>query len=142
MRNKLLLTVALVFCAAVDAQTNSYTVSSIVTNSTDARLVNPWGLSRPASSKSTENEWWTSDQVTGLSTLYYANGTVEVALQVTASTPSGTTGAGQPDRNGDFNPTNNNFAFASHLDDGNYLELESEKPRPRGTGCALRGVPC
>jgi uncharacterized protein (TIGR03118 family) len=110
MGNKLLLSAALVFCAAANAQTNNYTVSSIVTNSTDARLVNPWGLSRPASSKLTENEWWTSDQVTGLSTLYYANGTV-VALQVTIP-PAGTTGTGSPTGTA-FNPTDNNFAFAT-----------------------------
>jgi uncharacterized protein (TIGR03118 family) len=110
MGNKLLLCAALVFCAAANAQTNNYTVSSIVTNSTDARLVNPWGLSRPASSKLTENEWWTSDQVTGLSTLYYANGTV-VALQVTIP-PAGTTGTGSPTGTA-FNPTDNNFAFAT-----------------------------
>src|ERR1035441_9100947 len=37
---------------------------------------------RPASAKPKENEWWTADQVTGLSTLYYANGTI-VGLAVT-----------------------------------------------------------
>src|ERR1039458_1706562 len=82
MRNKLILTAALLFCAGAYAQTNSYTVSNIVTNSQDPRLVNPWGLSRPASAKPKENEWWTADQVTGLSTLYYANGTI-VGLAVT-----------------------------------------------------------
>jgi uncharacterized protein (TIGR03118 family) len=110
MRNKLILTAALLFCAGAYAQTNSYTVSNIVTNSQDPRLVNPWGLSRPASAKPKENEWWTADQVTGLSTLYYANGTI-VGLAVTVPPAIGT-GAGSPTGTAS-NPTNNNFAFAT-----------------------------
>src|ERR1017187_5228125 len=110
MRNKLILTAALLFCAGAYAQTNSYTVSNIVTNSQDPRLVNPWGLSRPASAKPKENEWWTADQVTGLSTLYYANGTI-VGLAVTVPLAIGT-GAGSPTGTAS-NPTNNNFAFAT-----------------------------
>src|ERR1700691_5541743 len=106
MRNVLVLGTALLFCAGAEAQTNSYTVSNIVTNSTDPRLVNPWGLSRPGSAKFTENEWWPSDQVTGLSTLYYASGTI-VPLQVTIP-PAGPTGTGSPTGTA-FNPTNNNF---------------------------------
>jgi uncharacterized protein (TIGR03118 family) len=110
MMNKFIPIAALLFCAGADAQTKSYTVSNIVTNSTDPRLVNPWGLSRPANAKLTENEWWTSDQVTGLSTLYYANGTI-VALQVTIP-PAGPTGIGSPTGTA-LNPTNNNFAFVT-----------------------------
>jgi len=110
MRNTLALGAALLFCAGAYAQTNSYTVSNIVTNSTDPRLLNPWGLSRPANAKATENEWWTADQVAGLSTLYYANGTI-VGLKVTIP-PAGATGRGSPTGTA-LNPTNNNFAFAT-----------------------------
>src|ERR1700691_4256949 len=110
MRIKVLLSAAFLSCVAAEAQTNSYTVSNVVTNTTDARLVNPWGLSRPARASLTENEWWTADQVTGLSTLYYASGTI-VGLQVTIP-PAGTTGTGSPTGTAS-NPTNNNFAFVT-----------------------------
>ena len=82
--------------------------------------------------KSTENEWWTSDQVTGLSTLYYANGTV-VALKVTIP-PAGTTGTGSPTGTA-FNPTNNNFAFATL--DGTISNWNPKAtPAAPGTHCA------
>jgi uncharacterized protein (TIGR03118 family) len=110
MKNTLMLGAVLVFCAGAEAQTNSYTVSNIVTNTQDSRLVNPWGLSRVAKGTLKENEWWTADQVTGLSTLYYANGTI-VGLAV-AIPPSGTTGVGSPTGTAS-NPTNNNFAFVT-----------------------------
>ena len=61
---------------------------------TDSKLVNPWGLSRPASPQYKEAHWWASDQVTGVTTLYDANGTV-VPLTVTIPPASGT-GAGSP----------------------------------------------
>jgi uncharacterized protein (TIGR03118 family) len=132
MRNKLILSTALLFCAIAEAQTNNYTVSNIVTNSTDPRLVNPWGLSRPGSAKLTENEWWTSDQVTGLSTLYYANGTI-VGLQVTIP-PAGATGTGSPTGTA-FNPTNNNFAFVTL--DGTISNWNPKAtPATPGTSCA------
>ena len=94
MRNILMLAVALIGLGHADAQTNSYTVSNIVTTVQDSRLVNPWGLSRPTSSAFKENEWWINDQVTGLSTLYYANGTI-VKLAVTIPPASGA-GTGSP----------------------------------------------
>ena len=131
MMNKLLLSTTLLFCAGAIAQTNSYTVSNIVTNSTDSRLVNPWGLSRPSSSAFTENEWWTSDQVTGLSTLYYANGTV-VNLAVTIP-PASTGGTGSPTGTA-FNPSNYNFAFAT-LDGTISNWNATAKPSTPGKGC-------
>jgi uncharacterized protein (TIGR03118 family) len=80
--------------------TNSYTQKNLVSDiagvgvSTDPRLANPWGLSRLASSTLSENEWWTSDNVTGVSTLYDASGAV-VNLVVTIP-PAGGTGSGSP----------------------------------------------
>jgi hypothetical protein len=48
MRNGIVLGAALMFAVAANAQTNNYSVTSIVTSSQDSRLVNPWGLSRPS----------------------------------------------------------------------------------------------
>jgi uncharacterized protein (TIGR03118 family) len=110
MKNILLLSATLLFAIEAAAQTNSYTVSNIVTSVQDSRLVNPWGLSRPSSSKFKENEWWISDQVTGLSTLYDANATI-VPLAVTIPPASGN-GPGSPTGTA-FNTSNYNFAFAT-----------------------------
>ena len=79
---------ALMFVIGADAQTNNYTVSNRATLAQDARLVNPWGLSRPSNPFLKENEWWVNDQVTGFSTLYDANGTI-VDLAVTVPPASG-----------------------------------------------------
>src|SRR5579863_7119820 len=101
----------LLVCAgawAQDTATNSYTVTNLVTNQTDPHLINPWGLSRPSSSTAKENEWWISDQVTGLSTLYDANGAV-VSLVITVPPASGT-GTGSPTGTTFYN---NNFLFAT-----------------------------
>jgi uncharacterized protein (TIGR03118 family) len=132
MRNVFMLGAALLFCAGAEAQTNSYTVSNIVTNTQDSRLVNPWGLSRPAKSTLTENEWWISDQVTGLSTLYDANGTI-VPLAVTIP-PAGSTGTGSPTGTA-LNPTNNEFAFAT-LDGTISIWNPTTAPSKPGTSCA------
>jgi hypothetical protein len=56
---------------------------------TDAHLINPWGLSRGASSP-----WWVSDEATGVSTLYNGAGAIQ-SLVVTVPPISGT-GAGTP----------------------------------------------
>ena len=113
------------------AQTTNYTVTNIVTSSQDARLVNPWGLSRPLKSTAKENEWWTSDQGTGLSTLYDANGTI-VDLQVTV-----------PPAPGSGNPTgsptgtvfnSNNFVFATL--DGTISNWYAGDNQNTGSGCA------
>ena len=132
MRNKIILGAALLFCAGADAQTNSYTVSNIVTNSQDPRLVNPWGLSRPARASLTENQWWTADQVTGLSTLYDANGTI-AGLKVTIPPASGT-GKGSPTGTAS-NPIDNNFAFATL--DGTISNWDPKAaPSKPGPSCA------
>jgi uncharacterized protein (TIGR03118 family) len=123
---------AALFCAGAGAQTNNYTVSNIVTNTQDSRLVNPWGLSRPAKASLTENEWWISDQVTGLSTLYDANGTI-VPLVVTIPPASGA-GTGSPTGTA-LNPTNNNFAFAT-LDGTISIWNPATAPSKPGTACA------
>ena len=74
---------------------NSYTVTNLSSDipgmaaTTDPNLVNPWGLSRPSSGSLKENEWWASDQVTGVSTLYDANGAV-VPLTVKIPSANGT----------------------------------------------------
>jgi len=107
---KLLWLCPVVLCGSSHAQTTNYTVTNIVTNTQDSRLINPWGLSRPSKSSLKENEWWASDQATGLSTLYYADGTV-VGLQVTVPPASGS-GIGSPTGTA-FNPNNHDFAFST-----------------------------
>ncbi len=57
---------------------------------TDPNLVNPWGLSRSATSP-----WWTANNGTGTSTLYNGLG-VKQALVVTVPGPTGSTEAGTP----------------------------------------------
>jgi uncharacterized protein (TIGR03118 family) len=80
---------------AQDTATNSYTQTNLVSDIagmatfTDAHLVNPWGLSRGASTP-----WWVSDEGTGVSTLYSGTGAVE-SLVVTVPPASGT-GTGTP----------------------------------------------
>jgi uncharacterized protein (TIGR03118 family) len=95
--------IVVVACLAASAQnpaTNSYTQTNLVSDlpgmavSTDPHLVNPWGLSRPASATLKEAHWWAADQATGLSTLYDANGTID-ELTVTIPPASGT-GTGSP----------------------------------------------
>lgn len=130
MRNLLTLSAAMLWCIGANAQSN-YTVSNIVTNVQDSRLVNPWGLSRPSKASLKENEWWTSDQVTGLSTLYYANGTI-VGLQV-AIPPAGGTGPGSPTGTA-FNPNNNNFAFATL--DGLIVNWDAAVQNSNNPSCA------
>jgi uncharacterized protein (TIGR03118 family) len=131
MRNVLMLAASLIGLVRAGAQTNSYTVSNIVTTVQDSRLVNPWGLSRPSSSAFKENEWWINDQVTGLSTLYDANGTI-VNLAVTIPPASGT-GTGSPTGTA-FNPTNYDFAFVT-LDGTISNWSAAAGPSKPGKGC-------
>jgi uncharacterized protein (TIGR03118 family) len=115
---------------AQDTATDSYTLTSLVTNLTDPHLVNPWGLSRPSSASATENEWWISDNATGLSTLYDANGSV-VNLVITIP-PANGTGTGSPTGTV-FN--SNNFLFATL--DGTISNWNANtKPATPGTACA------
>jgi uncharacterized protein (TIGR03118 family) len=133
MKNALMLGTALLCVVAASAQTTSYTVSNIVTSAQDSRLVNPWGLARPVSSHLKENEWWVSDQVTGLSTLYDVNGTT-VDLAITIPPASGT-GTGSPTGTV-FDSTNLNFAFAT-LDGTISIWNASAKPSKLGASCAF-----
>ena len=52
---------------------------------TDARLVNPWGLARSATSP-----WWVANQGTGLSTLYNGVGAVQALVVTVPSAPGAT----------------------------------------------------
>ena len=65
-----------------------YTLTSLVTTTQDPNLKNGWGLAYL-----TGGPFWVSDEDTGLSTVYDANGTI-VPLVVTV--PSATTGTGSP----------------------------------------------
>jgi uncharacterized protein (TIGR03118 family) len=81
--------------SAQDTTTNSYTETNLVSDIsgkaafTDPHLINPWGLSRTASSF-----WWVADTGTGVSTLYNGTGAIQ-SLVVTVPPASGT-GAGSP----------------------------------------------
>jgi|HubBroStandDraft_1064217.scaffolds.fasta_scaffold08817_4 uncharacterized protein (TIGR03118 family) len=136
MRKMLMLGAALLFCVGAEAQTNSYTASNIVTNTTDPHLVNPWGLSRSLTKSVGNNgRWWVSDEVTGLSTLYDANGNI-VDLTVTIP-PASAAGTGSPTGTAAYGitPRNVNFAFATR--DGTISYWNSQTlPSPPGVGCA------
>jgi uncharacterized protein (TIGR03118 family) len=81
--------------SAQDTATNSYTQTNLVSDIagmatfTDPHLVNPWGLSRSASSF-----WWAADEGTGDSTLY--NGAGAVQSLVVKVPPASGTGNGTP----------------------------------------------
>ena len=131
MRQVLMLGVGLVFLIAARAQTNNYTVTNIVTSAQDPRLINPWGLSRPSKSSFTENQWWASDQVSGLSTLYDVDGTIaNLAVKIP---PASGTGAGSPTGTA-FDPWNNNFVFAT-LDGTVSIWVAGQKPSQPGKAC-------
>jgi uncharacterized protein (TIGR03118 family) len=129
--------------ATGNAQINSYSVNPIVNNTQDTFLVNPWGMSRPIKSTIAENEWWLSDNVTGFTTLYYANKTgaqslaplvisVPSANGVNPGSPTGTAynpGVGP-------GPTAENFTFAT-LDGLISNWNAGQKPTRAGTGCYL-----
>jgi uncharacterized protein (TIGR03118 family) len=75
---------ALAVAAALAAGVNSYSDKALVTNTTDASLVNGWGLSAGPTTP-----WWVSDNGTDKSTLYNGAGAKQ-ALTVTV--PGGPTG--------------------------------------------------
>jgi uncharacterized protein (TIGR03118 family) len=127
---------ALVLCAGAEAQTNSYTVANIVTNLQDSHLVNPWGISRAAKSTVAENQWWVSDQVTGYSTLYEANGSI-TGLKVVIPPASGT-GTGSPTGTAAINLSSSNINFAFATLDGTISYWNSQTPPVKpGSSCAL-----
>ncbi len=85
-----------------DTTTNSYTQTNLVSDLsgmaafTDPHLVNPWGLSRTATSY-----WWASDAGTGVSTLYDGAGavqslvvTIPSANHTSPGTPTGAVAVG------------------------------------------------
>jgi hypothetical protein len=124
------LSAALLFAIGADAQTNDYTVISIVTSSQDARLVNPWGLARPPKQQQ-NNQWWAADEVSGLSTLYTAYGTI-IPLVVTVPPASGS-GTGSPTGIASY-PSTPVFAFVT-LDGTISAWNATEKPSTPGTQC-------
>jgi uncharacterized protein (TIGR03118 family) len=75
---------AFAVAAALAAGTNAYNPQTLVTNTSDASLVNGWGLSAGPTTP-----WWVSDNGTNLSTLYQGTG-AKAALTVTV--PGGPTG--------------------------------------------------
>ncbi len=135
MKKIIVLTAAAFLCTGAEAQTGSYTVANIVTNSQDAHLVNPWGISRAASKSVGENEWWISDQVTGLSTLYDANGSI---VGLTVKVPAaGTTGPGSPTGTAAYTISGSNVNFAFATLDGTISYWNSQTPPVSpGKSCA------
>jgi len=75
---------ALAVAAALAAGVNSYTPHTLVTNTSDASLVNGWGIVAGPTTP-----WWVSDNHTNLSTLYSGTG-AKAAL--TVAVPGGPTG--------------------------------------------------
>jgi uncharacterized protein (TIGR03118 family) len=141
MRIAGLICVALMICLGASAQTNSYTVKPIIDHTQDRFLVNPWGLSREVSASFGENEWWASDNGTGVSTLYYADQTgarARAGLVVIVPPASGS-GKGTPTGTA-YNaakgpgPGANNFAFVTL--DGTLSNWNAgQTPKKAGSGC-------
>jgi uncharacterized protein (TIGR03118 family) len=89
-----------------------YTQTNLVANSsaggaatTDANLVNPWGMSRSSSSP-----WWVSDNVTGVSTLYEGNGT---KAPITVTIPAAKSGAKGSPTGTIYNGSKTDFLLAA-----------------------------
>lgn len=83
----LLLTAGFVFTAAHQALAQ-YTLTNLVTTAKDPNLKNAWGLAYLPT-----GPFWVSDEDTGLSTVYDANGTI---VPLVVAVPSATTGQGSP----------------------------------------------
>jgi uncharacterized protein (TIGR03118 family) len=99
--------------AGVIAHAQNYTQTNLVANTAsagaavvDPNLVNPWGLSRSASSP-----WWVSDAGTGLSTLYNGSGAIQ-SLVVTIPKAAPTAKTGSPS-GVIFNGNANDFLIAT-----------------------------
>jgi len=134
MKKSIMMGAAILFCAVANAQ-NSYTLNSIVTTTQDPHLVNPWGISRAASKSIGENQWWLSDNGTGYSTLYTADGS-SGGFNVIIP-PAGTTGKGSPTGTASYTigATNVNFAFVTL--DGTISYWNSQTPPVKaGRSCA------
>ena len=110
---RLALALVPVISAGVIAHAQNYTQTNLVANTAsagaavvDPNLVNPWGLSRSASSP-----WWISDAGTGLSTLYNGSGAIQ-SLVVTIPKASPTAKTGSPS-GVIFNGNANDFLIAT-----------------------------
>ena len=138
MRNITKINIALLLCAGAYGQsttTNSYTVKNIVTNTQDPHLLNPWGISRAATKSVGENQWWVSDQVAGVSTLYTASGTI-TGLTVTIPPASGT-GPGSPTGTAANTISSTHVVFAFATLDGTISIWDSNTGPNGGSGsCA------
>jgi uncharacterized protein (TIGR03118 family) len=110
MRIHIFLGTALMLAMGVEAQAGNYTVTSIVTNSKDKHLTNPWGLSHLPKNHDAFNQWWVADNVSGFSTLYTASGD-KVGLTVRIPSASGS-GPGSPAGISN-NPAAEEFVFAT-----------------------------
>jgi uncharacterized protein (TIGR03118 family) len=130
MRNRIVLSAAWMFAIGAHAQTNNYSVTNILTTSQDDHLVNPWGLAHPPKQQQ-HNEWWAADEVSGLSTLYTAYGTI-IPLVVTVPPASGS-GTGSPTGIAS-DPSTPVFAFVT-LDGTISTWNATAKPSTAGTGC-------
>jgi uncharacterized protein (TIGR03118 family) len=129
MRMTIVLAATLMFAIGAHAQTSNYTVTNIVTNAQDSHLANPWGLAHAPTNTHLRNEWWASDEVTGLSTLYDADGTI-LPLVITIPAASGG-GPGSPTGSAG---RSSDFAFAS-LDGTISVWNAKAKPSQPGSRC-------
>ena len=131
MRFHIFLGAALMFAVGAGAQAQDYTVSSIVTNSKDKHLANPWGLSHLPKNHGGFNQWWVADNVSGFSTLYSAKGQ-KVGLTIRIPAASGS-GPGSPTGIAN-NPAAEEFVFATL--DGTLSEWSAyAAPVKPGNGC-------
>lgn len=89
-------TVGMMLCLSTNASAQRFQQTNLVSDvpglatTTDPNLVNPWGLSRSATSP-----WWVADNGTGVSTLYNGAGGI-VPLVVTIPVPPGGTPPSSP----------------------------------------------
>ena len=83
----LLLTLASPVAARNPNGENTYAVTVLQSNTTDADLVNGWGIT--AGPPTTPTPWWVSDNGTDKSTLYRGDGT---KVPLTVGVPGGPTG--------------------------------------------------
>jgi uncharacterized protein (TIGR03118 family) len=90
------LTAAVTLCLSTAVFAQHFQQTNLVSDvpglaaTTDPHLVNPWGLTRSATSP-----WWVADNGTGVSTLYRGDGTI-VPLVVTIPVPPGGTPPSAP----------------------------------------------
>jgi uncharacterized protein (TIGR03118 family) len=129
MRIIIVLPAMLMFALGVQAQTTNYSFTNIVTDAQDSHLANPWGLAHAPKNNHLRNEWWASDEISGLSTLYNADGTI-LPLVITIPPASGdSTGSptGSAGRSSDF-------AFAT-LDGTISVWNANAKPSKPGIRC-------